>query len=476
MKKLNLWMLAAILTISGAVTLTSCSDNSDNPVEPAKPTERTTFEQQFSTTIEEAAKIQELQTTTHATEVLTAFISQLNMEALAPQISQILQTVLGSTQPLEFSTLGDDEQEAREAMNNTFSNFQSDMFILTDASQALNGTRMTFVEGEPEMKYETGAGDGLVIAYQNPTTKEETQLKLQFSGVNNGVALFLAKMANTIPVAVRFPYTISFTINHTHDGVSGDVMEGVVTLKAPDGKKFISLQGSEWELGLGINSARPDRYELPMAIMHHYADGRLDGAAGLAINDQVVLDINIQNTGTPYEAAKMEELKALRQQGPLFAAFYEVLSMFNSRSAKAQLNVMSDLTFDLDVNDAGQAMMSLGTAINMYNNNPAKADMDPLTEQLNKSFTFKVTQKSTGITADGILVTALIDGVYRPAVALRFNGESDYKVLWDQMNEKDRANYEKLLKSFDEPGRMLHKLFLAFDQKRSEFEKVNPFK
>ena len=41
------------------------------------------------------------------------------------------------------------------------------MFTLTNAEMALGKTRMTFVEGEKEMKYETGVGDGLVIAYQN---------------------------------------------------------------------------------------------------------------------------------------------------------------------------------------------------------------------------------------------------------------------------------------------------------------------
>ena len=34
MKKNLLWMMAAILTISGASVLTSCSSNDDNPAQP----------------------------------------------------------------------------------------------------------------------------------------------------------------------------------------------------------------------------------------------------------------------------------------------------------------------------------------------------------------------------------------------------------------------------------------------------------
>ena len=390
------------------------------------------------------------------------------MEALGPQIGKIIQSVLTGSVPQSFSTLGDKEAEAREAMKNTFSDFQAEQFILTDANKVLSGVCMTFTEGEKEMKYETGIGDGLTIVYQNPKTNEKSELKLNFTGANDGATLFLARMAKVIPVAVQFPQAISFTFTHTHGESQENLMTGAVTLTVPEGKKFISVKGSEWTLGVGANSASPNRYELPMAIMHHKADGKVDGEAGLAINDEIVMYIAIQSQGNPYDDAKMEEYKALREKGPLFAAFYEVLSMFNSQSGTAQLKVMGDLEFDLDVKDVAQAMLALGSARQLYDSNPTKEDMDKLTEQLNQSFTFKVNQLSTGITAEGTLVTANIDGIFKPSVALRFEGETDYKVMWDQMNEKDHANYESLLKSFDEPGRKLDKLFKAFKQKIGE--------
>lgn len=477
MKKIHLWMFAAILTICGTTTmLTSCTANEDNAVEPIQQTDRDVFEEQLSVTLSDAVQLQNLQPTLHAAEVLTEFFEQLNMETLAPQFGNIMTSILVNTKPTEFANLGDQEAEAREALKNTFSSLaDATMFTLTNAEMALGKTRMTFVEGEKEMKYETGVGDGLVIAYQNPTANEATEVTFKFKDVNDGVIMFVGDLKG-IPLAIQFPADIAFSINHTHAGVPHDVIDGVVTLTAPNGRKYISVQGCEWNLGVATQAATADRYEVPMAFMHHYADGRVDGEAGLAINSNMVLGLTINSTGDPYNDTEMEQMKAMSEKGTAFAAFYEVLKTFNSRSGKAQLTVMQDLEFNLDVKDIAQAASAIGTAVSLRNSQPTKADIDPLTELLNQALTYTVTQRSTGKTAEGKFVTAEIEGVYQPTLALRFAGESDFQVMYDRMSSADQANLQSLLKSFDAPLRQLDKLFQAFDKKRKEFEELNPLK
>ena len=469
-------MFAAILTICGTTTtLTSCSKE-DNAVETEQQTDRDVFEKTLSVTLNDAVQLQNLQPTLHAAEVLTEFIEQLNVGALAPQFSNIMTSILVNTRPTEFATLGDREAEAREALKNTYSSLaDATMFSLTNAEQALGKTRMTFVEGENEMKYETGVGEGLVIAYQNPTTNEATEVTFKFNDVDDGVIMFVGNLSG-IPVAIQFPANITFSINHTHAGVPGEVLSGVVTLTAPNGRKYISVQGCEWNLGVATQAATADRYEVPMAFMHHYADGRVDGEIGLSIDGTMVLGASINSTGVPYDDAEMEQLKTLREKGAAFAAFYEVLKMFNSRSGKAQLTVMQDLEFNLDVQDVAQAVSAIGSAVNLRDSQPAKADIDPLTEQLNEALTFTVMQRSTGKTAEGQFVTAEIEGICQPTLALRFAGESDFQVMYDRMSSADRANLQSLLKSFDAPLRQFDKFFQAFDKKRKEFETLNPFK
>lgn len=476
MKKINLWMIAAILTICGTMTmLTSCSEK-DNAVVPEQQTDREIYENQLSTTLANAVQLQNLQPTLHAAEVFTEFINQLNVAALAPQFSTIMSSIITNTQTVSFASLGDKEAEAREALKNTYSSLaDATGFTLTTANNALDKTRMTFVEGVDVMTYETGVGEGLVISYQNPTTKEATEVTFKFNNVNDGVIMFIGKVGS-LPLAVQFPADISFSINHTHNDVSSEVMSGILTLTAPNGRKYISVQGCEWNLGVATKAATTDRYEVPMAFMHHYADGKVDGEVGLAINGTVVLDLAINSTGIPYNETEMENLKALREKGAAYAAFYEVLKMFNSRSGKAQLRVMEDLGFNMDVKDIAKAASAIGSAIKLRDSQPSKADIDPLTEQLNEALTFTTDQRSTKVSAEGKFVTANIDGIYQPALALRFAGESDFQVIYDRMTSADRANYQSLLKSFDAPLRQVDKLFKAFAQKRSEFEKVNPFK
>ena len=334
---------------------------------------------------------------------------------------------------------------------------------------------MTFVEGEKEMKYETGVGDGLVIAYQNPTTNEATEVTFNFKGVNDGVILFVGEMGG-VPMAIQFPASIDFSINHTHAGVPGEVMDGVLTLTAPNGRKYISVQGCEWNLGVATEAATADRYEVPMAFIHHYADGRVDGEAGLAINSTMVLGLAISSTGVPYNDTEMEQLKAMREKGTAYAAFYEVLKTFNSRSGKAQLTVMEDLEFDIDVKDIAQAASAIGAAVSLRSSQPTKADIDPMTEQLNQALTYTVKQRSTGKTAEGTFVTAEIEGINQPALALRFAGESDFLVMYDRMSNEDRTNFQSMLKSFDAPLRQFDKLFQAFSKKLKEFKELNPLK
>lgn len=475
MKRINLWMFAAILICGTTTILTSCT-NEDNAVEPVQQTDRDVFEKNLSGTLSDAVQLQNLQPTLHAAEVLTEFIEQLNVGTLAPQFSNIMTSILVNTKPTEFSKLGDQEAEAREALKNTFSSLaDATMFSLTNAEMALGKTRMTFVEGENEMKYETGVGDGLVIAYQNPTTKEATEITFKFNDVDDGVIMFVGKMSG-IPMAIQFPANITFSINHTHAGVPGEVLNGVVTLTAPNGRKYISVQGCEWNLGVATQAATTDRYEVPMAFMHHYADNRVDGEIGLSINGTMVLGVSINSTGVSYDDAEMEQLKTLREKGTASAAFYEVLKMFNSRSGKAQLTVMQDLEFNLDVKDIAQAVSAIGSAVNLRDSQPTKADIDPLTEQLNKALTFTVKQRSTGKNAEGKFVTAQIEGVYQPTLALRFAGESDFQLMYDRMSSADRTNFQSLLKSFDAPLRQIDKFFQAFDKKRKEFDTLNPFK
>ena len=480
MRKLYQWVFAAILTICGTMTQVSCSSFADNPTEPTKPVEspdRAVFQEQLSATLDQAVKYQNLETTLQAAEVLTEFVEHLNIDALAPQFGKIMGDIMGGTKPITADKLSEqDAADALTALKNTYSGADKLEFLQVEASKVLNGLQLTFVEGQKEMSYEKVESDGLVIAYKNPAANEGIEVKFQFQAVDDGVTMFITRVANSLPVAIQLPQTIKFTINRTHAGASGDVMEGIVMLSSPQKKKYISLKNCEWELGVATNAATADRYELPMAIMHHYADGKVDGQIALAINDVTVLAATVNSTGIPYSDEEMENLKELREKGLVFAGFYEVLNMFNSRSGKAQLVVMGDLEFNIEVRDIAKAVSAFGTSRQYQGQQPAKEVIEPLTADLNSALSFTVKQRSTGITAEGTMLTAEINGRYKPALALRFDGETEFQVMNENLSDKDRANYNSLMSSFEPPINQLQKLLNALNKKRQEFKEVSPFK
>ena len=479
MRKKTMWMYTAILTICGATMLSSCSENVDNPVDNSVNTERAIFEKQLSTTLEQAAaKQQNMESTTHAAKVLTDFIENLNMKALSDQLFTAMADILPNSELVKFAELGDRESEARTALKNTFNNTpDSPEFLLVDAQKALSGLRITFTEGDKNMKYERGTGEDLVVAYLNPATGEGTQLKLNFDNPLDGVNMFVARISKTFPVAIKLPSAVNLTVSRIINGEAQDAMNGLVMLSSPIGQKYISLKKCEWDLTVMIGTTLENRFELPAARIRQHANGAIDAVATILADDTEVATLTLNTNGDPYSEAEMEDLKEMRQDGDAFAAFYEVLSFFNNRSGSGQLTLMSDLEFNVEVKDFAKMASAFGKSIKLRREGtPTKADMDPLVDEMNESVTFTVLQKSTGISAECKLMTAIINDRNTPALSLRFKGETDFQVMNYNLTDADRENYNALMHSFDAPGRQLRDLFNAIIKKRNEFNEVNPFK
>jgi hypothetical protein len=103
------------------------------------------------------------------------------------------------------------------------------------------------------------------------------------------------------------------------------------------------------------------------------------------------------------------------------------------------------------VDDIAKSLLALGNVRKLHGSQPGKETIDQYTQQLNGLVHFTFSQKNTGITAQGTLVTAqkeLQDGEYQPAVALQFSDETEPLVLLDRMTATDMANYKTMMGSF----------------------------
>jgi hypothetical protein len=438
--------------------------------------DRQNFEAQLSKMLQESQQYIKLDPTMRAVNLLTEFIDQMKIEALKPQLVNILVDIISKPEFGKMISLDTPEaEEARWAQaNSNIPNDTAKDFIQLNADVVLNNNTLEFTTGKDTADY-VAADDGtFTVSCKNATSGAVTKVKMKFSGATDGVIIFLFNLYG-IPVAIQFPHTIDMELLRSETGNDADeelVMKGQLSLESTGGQKYISLKCSEWKATLFTEAQKADRYEMPACTLIHHADHTVEFSASLGINGNNVMSIKGHNFTNPYTAEELEQLRELRDIAPIWKGCYTLLKAFNSRTDKIELTVTDDLLFDIDILDVGQCLKAVGNAMKCRKQQPFKETMDPWTDLLNQSVTFNVMQKSTGVKAEGKFITSVIAGNSLPSVALRFEGESDFRVIHDRMSPTDRQNYEALLKSFNEPLTAVNALLKVIQDKGEEFKAI----
>ena len=434
--------------------------------------DRQNFEAQLSKMLAESQQYIKLDPTMRAVNLLTEFIDQLKISALKPQLFNIILTPNFKEGFIKEYSLAENEEARWALANSNAPNESATSYLLVNAHHIFHNTLFDFSTNRDTMQYATTNDDMFTIRCKNATSGAVTKVRMKFSGAEDGVIIFLTNI-ETLPVAFQFPHSIDMELLRSETGNDADdelVMKGQLILETTDGKKFLSLKHGEWKGTLVTEAKKADRYELPACTLIHHADHTVEASATLGINDNNVMSITGHNFTNPYTDEELEQLRELRDIAPIWKGCYTLLKAFNSRTDKIELTVTDELVFDIDILDAGQCLKAAGNALKYRKQQPSKETIDPWTDMLNQSLTFTVTQKSTGVKAEGKFITSVIDGDNLPSVALRFKGESDFHVIHDRLNPTDRQNYEALLKSFDEPFTAVNALLKAIQDKGEEFK------
>ena len=438
--------------------------------------DRQNFEAQLSKMLADSQKYIKLDPTMRAVNLLTEFIGQLKIDALKPQLVDIFVGVISKPEFGKIVSLDAPEAEgARWALaNSNVANDAAKEFIQLNAAIVLNNTKLEFTTGRDTADYVTTDDGTFTVSCKNATSGAMTKVKMRFSGTDDGVIIFLLDNYGQ-PVAIQFPHMIDMELLRSESGNDADeelVMKGKLSLESTDGKKYISLKRGEWKGTLFTEAKKSDRYEMPACTLIHHADHTVEASATLGINGNNVMSIKVHNFADPYSNEELEQLRELRDIAPIWKGCYTLLKAFNSRTDKIEMTMLDDLLFDIDVLDAGKCLKAAGNALNYRGQQPSQETMDPWTEMLNQSVAFSVTQKGTGVKAEGKFITSVIDGDNLPSIALRFKGESDFHVIHDRMSPTDRQNYEALLKSFDEPFTAVNALLKVIQDKGEELKAI----
>ena len=437
--------------------------------------DRQNFEAQLSKMLANSQQYINLDPTMRAVNLLTEFIDQLKIDALKPQLVNIFLGIISKPEFGKMIPIADVEEASWALANSNVPNETAKEFIQLNAAVVLNNSALEFTTGKDTADYVATEDGKFTVSCKNATSGAVTMVRMKFSGADDGVTIFLANFYGT-PIAIQFPHTIDMELLRSESGNAMDaelVMEGKLSLESTEGKKYISLKRSEWKATLATEAKKDNRYEMPACTLTHHADHTVEFSANLGINGYNVMSIKGNNFADPYSDEELEQLRELRDIAPLWKGCYTLLKAFNSRTDKMELTMTDDLVFDIDILDAGQCLKAAGNALKYRKQQPSKETMDPWTDLLNKSVTFNVTQKSTGVKAEGKFITSVIDGDNLPSIALRFKGESDFHVIHDRMSPTDRQNYEALLKSFDEPFTAVNALLKVIQDKGVELKATN---
>ena len=433
--------------------------------------DRQSFEAQLSQMLADSKQYIRLDPTMRGAKLLTEFISQLKIDALRPQAIKFILNAFQRGMAQEHTFTDPGFEEARWALDNSnVPNDTAKAFFLLNANDAFNNNNFEFTTGKDTADYEPTDDGALTISLKNATTGAVTKLRLSFSGKDDGVIIFMTRLGNE-PVAIQFPHAIDVELLRSESGNGMDtelMMKGQVMLESTEGKKFISLKHSAWRATLEVEAEKTDRYEIPRCELIHHADHTVEFSTNLGINGKTVLTIKAHNDLNPYSDEEIDQLRELRDIAPIWKGAYTVLKAFNSRSGQIEVNVLEDILVNVDVLDAGNCMKAIGYA--MKNRREQPETINPWTDLLNQSATCTVTQLSTGVKAEGKFITSTLGGVTLPSPALRFKGESDFRVVHDRMNASDLENFTELLKGFAEPLNVVNGLLKAVQEKGEELK------
>ena len=388
---------------------TSCSsvDNPNGgPTKEEKNPDRAVFEKILSERLAQAAQDVRFESAMTSTKSLTEFLKALDENALKDQISTFLVKVVAGGQMIEMKNLSAQDKKAVEkCLKERFNMTDEELakvtsFIQLDAYKTLNKLHLTFENGKCTSCED--AEDFTVEIVKSATERSKFQIKFGAES-EDGLSFFPTRVGGSLPIALQLPK--SFHVSLTT--IQGNVMNGVIDLASLASSKYVSIKSDDWTIG---------------ALLAATINGR-------------------------------DELKQLREMGTFFAAGYEVVKALKGKSVEElSITLEDDLVISGSVDDVAKSMLALGNIRQLYGTQPGFEAIDAYTQELNKYVHFTVYQKSSGIEAQGTLLTIKkgSHNEYQPGLALQFKGEKEPQSMYENLSEEDLANYNKVVDNLNE--------------------------
>ena len=430
MKRINIWMMAAILSCS-TVVFTSCvsTDNPvDKPSQDEKNADRAAIEKVLSERLARTAQDARFESALKYTKSLSDFLSTLDENAIKVDLGTFVATVVSKGKPVEMSSLSAQDKQAVEKClkdqfnmsNYDLSNLES--FVQIDAHETLNKFHLTIENNK--CTYTEDAEKFTVEIVKSATDRVKVQA--EFGDGNDDICVFLTRVGDAVPLALQLPKSINVSLTT----LKGHVMNTVINLSSTTTSSYVSIPSDDWKVGAKLTATVNGRYNTIAAQLSNGNDSKYT-----------------------YDYINSGELTQLCEMGTFFKAAYKGMKFVKSKTIQEfSITLDDDFVISGSVDDIAKSMLALGHLRQLHGTNPGFYAVDTYTQELNKYVHFTFHQKSTDITAHGSLLTILkgSENEFQPGVALVFKGETMPQSMYENLTEEDLANYHKIVQNLSE--------------------------
>ena len=471
MKKMYVWMLAAILVFCGASVFTSCSsdddDKNNDPVE-----EQTEAEKNRDKFIEHTrAVVKDLAENLNfeSWEAANNFNLHFNQYVLANKDFE--NSLVSSI----FHMLAKNVRQVEEGSELAAMGFKQ--YIDLDLSDFKY--RFTMKDGQTDFDIEEADAFEIILNGYNPETKQLEngiyKVTMKMDGPNRKKVVSV-KNSDGVAIVVTLHSDLQFALSSKVSGAWHDDFSGLIRYQLPEGATD-SSKGFTAEAKINSDilpeaGKKGDKTQLNLSISSDRVNGHATAFGSWTQNDRKMLELSLKESGENMGGISNLDMSQFSSSSSIFEVIGSILGTRSIDEAKVTL--LDDLTVTFSMSNLLKLLEVDSEYRTVGRNYASKETVDEYTKKLNELVKAEIYCKGTNQTLPMRLATTPVGIDYWAVYQVKFS-EEDYVSLLAML---DRKTFAYVLNIMDHSAdhmqqsvivvRQLIEFALLFNQKLAE--------
>ena len=435
MKRLYVWMLAAILVISGASVFTSCESN-DNPVQPEPEPEKTATEKNRDAFIEHTrATVKTLAENLNfesweAANTYNMYFNQyvlLNKDLVSSLgltvLAMAAQNVVDVEEGSELAAMG-----IKRYINVDLSNFKY-RFTMKDDN--------TTFDLEPADAFE------FIINGFNPSTQQIEKglykIAMKSGGAGRKIVIPMKKTEGGA-IVLTIPFGLEFAMSSKFTGAWHDDFSGNISFQLPEGatdtsKGYTAKATINSDL-IAREGKKGDKTQLDLTISSDRVNGHANVLGSWSQNGRKMIEMSLKESGANMGGISNLDMSQFTTSSSIFEVIGAILGTRSIDEAKVTL--LDDLTATMSISNLLELLEIDSEYRTVGRNYADKATIDEYCKKMNELVKAEIYCKHTDQTLPMRLATTPVGIDYWAIYEFEF-GKDDYVNLLAMLDRKTFA-------------------------------------